>query len=835
MGRITATTRIAMGLACVTITVLLVAQWAGLLPDRRRDIVHGRLALCEMLAVHSSILAARGEVGRLESSLNAIVKRNPDIQSAALRRENGRLLVAVGDHASHWQLDEKARSLDSQMLVPITVAGRSWGRAEITFTPIERPGFVGWLQSKPIRLTAFMFCASYIAYLFYLRRVLRHLDPSKVVPDRVRSALDTLAEGLLVLDNDGRIVLANQSFAKSVGKSSGDLLGSLASDLPWRADESADPKAIYPWRAVMRDGQMRIDDRLALRQEQDPRVFNVNSSPIMGSKGECRGVLTSFNDVTQLEASRTELRHMLEALRQSRDEISRQNCDLQVLATQDPLTSCLNRRSFFGSFESQWKEAQHAELPLTCIMVDVDFFKSINDNHGHAMGDTVLKRVAEALRGDRRATDLVGRYGGEEFCLVLPGCDLDAGCAEAERCRQAIAALEFEEVAISVTASFGVSCNSLKARDPQQLLDQADECLYAAKRSGRNRVVRADDIPAHLEDDAAAPKRAPLPPEIEPAPSIPFPAVTALFSALAYRDGATADHSRRVADNCVAAALGLMPPSDVHVLEIAALLHDIGKIGVPDAILLKPGPLTDEEWKIMGIHDRIGVEILGAAFACDKLTKTVKTHHAWFGGNPRDPGLPTGEAIPLGARILTIADAYDAMVSDRVYRQGRSQEAAFAELRRCAGQQFDPQLVERFIDGILARDENRQPVVQAVSRQTALQISVEIERLARALDEQDLSSMSSLAGRLKQTAAKSGIPSMAELAGQIEELAAEEPDLLDLVKLTTDLLDLCRSTQRAFLTGDDGSKSTESEISGSIPHDALELPRADRQANDVAQ
>ena len=117
----------------------------------------------------------------------------------------------------------------------------------------------------------------------------------------------------------------------------------------------------------------------------------------------------------------------------------------------------------------------------------------------------------------------------------------------------------------------------------------------------------------------------------------------------------------------------------------SAALHDIGKIGVPDSILLKPGPLTADEWKIMGVHDRMGVEIIASAFACPSLNEIVENHHAWFGGNPRQPGSPTGEQIPFGARILAIADAYDAIVSDRVYRKGRSQEEAVQELRRYAG------------------------------------------------------------------------------------------------------------------------------------------------------
>src|SRR5690606_18751322 len=124
------------------------------------------------------------------------------------------------------------------------------------------------------------------------------------------------------------------------------------------------------------------------------------------------------------------------------------------------------------------------------------------------------------------------------------------------------------------------------------------------------------------------------------------------------------------------------------------LLHDIGKIGIPDSILLKAGSLTDDEWKIMRLHDRMGVDMIRSSFDCDELAQFVEMHHAWYGGSPENPSAPRGEQIPLEARILAIADAYDAMVSDRVYRPGMSRDEAFAELRRCAGRQFDPNLVE---------------------------------------------------------------------------------------------------------------------------------------------
>jgi hypothetical protein len=226
------------------------------------------------------------------------------------------------------------------------------------------------------------------------------------------------------------------------------------------------------------------------------------------------------------------------------------------------------------------------------------------------------------------------------------------------------------------------------------------------------------------------------------------------------------------------------------VIEVAALLHDIGKLGVPDAILFKPGALSEKEWKVMQQHDRMGVDIIASAFASPELTQIVKNHHAWHGGNPRDPSLPRGEDIPIGARLLSIADAFDAMVSDRVYRKGRSAEEAFAELRRCAGQQFDPELVERFIQSVVDANTAQPTVLR--SRQRELQAGLHVEKLVAAVDGQDRSMLASMAASLRVVAREQGMIQIAELAGQLHSLAANRGDWLDILQRTTMLAKLYR-------------------------------------------
>lgn len=813
MKRVSATTRITVGLASLTVSILLAAQTVGLIPDGRRAAMEGRVAICEAIAINTSLFAADNELRKIEVALRAIVQRNDDILSAGVRRIDGQLLVALGDHAAHWRVESESPDPGSQLYVPIIAGAKEWGKVELRFRPLPA---AAWSLTHPlVQLSLFVGGLTMLVYYPYLRHMLQHLDPSRVVPERVRTALDTLAEGLLVMDRDERIVLANRSFSEMLKRPANELQGRRVSDLPWFStearnglspesaprDESCMPDGSrhdFPWQQTLDDGTQQIGVVLGLTTpSNEPRTFKVNTSPIVENQGDVRGALASFDDITLMEQNRAELRRMLDDLRTSRDEVCRQNQELEILATRDPLTHCLNRRSLFAEFESYWAAAEHHDHELTCLMIDIDHFKSINDQHGHSVGDQVLCRVADVLRHSVDGYP-VCRYGGEEFCVLLPNVNAEDACEIAERCRVAIANAEFPNV--SFTASLGVSSMTWGARDAHELLDQADRSLYWAKRNGRNRVACWDSVRLEaVTQTTAGPSGAPPEFLAEGDVSIPFHAVTALISALTFRDAPTAEHSRRVADLCVVAGQGLLTISECYVLEIAGLLHDIGKIGVPDSILRKPGPLTPEEWQVMVRHDEMGTEIIRAAFHSPALSEIVENHHAWYGGNPREPNLPTGAQIPVGARILSLADAYDAIVSDRVYRKGRSSSEAFAELRRCAGLQFDPELVESFIAAIQSSDRARQPDL-AVSKQTALRIGTQIERLAAAVDSQDLGVLQDMASRVRSTAARCNVPEIAEVAEKLEQEAHRDPDYVQLLSLTNELLGLCRSTQRAYLT-----------------------------------
>ncbi|HEY6563557.1 MAG TPA: diguanylate cyclase [Pirellulaceae bacterium] len=784
MPRLSTNLQICLSLSSITISLLMLGKLIGLVPDQQSLESATRMALVRTVASHTALAAQRKDEAGLKQILQTSLGLIPELTACEYDGPPERVMVG--------ELDLTRETLD----VPLEV--RKQKAATIRFQFRQKtagPWGLGFLS--PFGRFAGLFVALQFALSWsYLRRVLHHLDPSRVVPERVTKTLDALAEGLIVLDKDERIVLANRAFSDTVGRAAKDLLGTSPSDLMWQGNSETETGEM-PWNESLREGRTRIGSVLRISDEvQGTRVFRVNSVPLLDERGVCSGAMASFDDVTALEERTVALTKMLAKLKSSRDQIRRQNQQLHSLATRDPLTSALNRRSFFEIFEKRWEQAREEDTPLTCLILDVDHFKNINDAHGHATGDSVLKNVVNVLHRCVRGSDVVCRYGGEEFCILMPQTSPEAGAISAERYRHELAAAELGPQRI--TASFGVSSNVFGADSVQKMMDQADKALYAAKRLGRNRVMRWDEIPQGLDFDVKLERLSPLDESRQESP-ISFQIVTALTSALASRDAATAAHSRRVADLCVLTARNLMTLSECYILENAALLHDIGKIGVPDAILLKPGPLGDEEWRAMRAHDQIGVEIIRSTFACEALTGIVLYHHVRYSGVPDDERVPRGSKIPLGARILTIADAYDAMVSDRVYRRGFTQAEAFAELRRCAGGQFDPELVERFIKIVSDTITSEVLDTSGVSKSAALRLGVQIESLARAIDAEDIDALRRLTKTMKETAREFEVPKIAGVADELLTCMTHDDEWVQTLRLTIELMELCRQTQRTHL------------------------------------
>ncbi len=378
-------------------------------------------------------------------------------------------------------------------------------------------------------------------------------------------------------------------------------------------------------------------------------------------------------------------------------------------ATTDPITGLPNHRAVMSRIDEELARCQRSQGSLAILFVDLDHFKSVNDTWGHRAGDAILHEIGTRLRNTLRLEDFAGRYGGEEFAVVLTDANILTANQVAERLLAAVSSLpchwQSEDtpvpVPIAITASIGVAVYGLHGTTREALIESADQGMYRAKHTGRNRVCVADVEANHPVTE----QNVLVSYDRHTTEVVGIKALTAAASAHDHRTNA---HAHRIVQFAEATARKLQrTEEELHLIRLGALLHDIGKIGIPDAILHKPGPLTQEEWSIMRSHPEIGRQILeqvGGVF--DYLAAIVAAHHERWDGKGYPLGL-AGEDIPLSARILSVVDAYDAMISSRPYRQAISVTEARKELLACAGKQFDAAVVEAF----LCVDEQNEDIV----------------------------------------------------------------------------------------------------------------------------
>jgi PAS domain S-box-containing protein len=301
---------ITLGLSSMLASALLLAMFVGLVPDRVDAERQGRAALSEALAASTSVFIEQGDLARIQATLAFVVERNDDLLSAGLRGNNGRLVASAGNHEQLWKPAVEALSTDAHVLVPIQSARGKWGTLELRFESLGVAGWMGPLFDPRVRMIASVVGLSFIAFHFYLGRVLRQLDPSRAVPARVRNALDTMAEGLLVLDPKGHVVLANEAFSRVVGRAADEIVGRLVTVFEFRDGDGA-PLAVddQPWNTALATGVTQRNFRLRLPNAGgELRTVLVNASPVMGAGTRPGGVLVSFDDVTELEEKEIQLR-----------------------------------------------------------------------------------------------------------------------------------------------------------------------------------------------------------------------------------------------------------------------------------------------------------------------------------------------------------------------------------------------------------------------------------------------------------------------------------------------------------------------------------------------
>jgi diguanylate cyclase (GGDEF)-like protein/PAS domain S-box-containing protein len=367
---------------------------------------------------------------------------------------------------------------------------------------------------------------------------------------------------------------------------------------------------------------------------------------------------------------------------QHRDEIERQS-------RTDALTGLHNRRHLVEALTAELGRGEREGTTPGVLLIDLDRFKAVNDTHGHGAGDAVLVEVGRRLRRAIRSYDVVGRWGGEEFCVILPSIAAETDlAARAEALRAAISSAPVgagAELMLTVTASAGGVVARPGLWSVEGLIDAADRALYSAKRRGRDQVRTFSDLT--VEDLVAEEPEA-------------IRLAQALALSAGVREGVGEGHCEQVADLSarIAAQLGL-DEAMVMRCRLAGWLHDLGKIAIPDAVLTKPGALDDDEWAVMRTHAAVGEGIVRRVAGLADAAPAVRSHHERYDGTGYPDGL-VGEAIPLEARVVACADAYSAITVDRVYRDARPHAEAVAELRRSAGSHLDPIVVEALVEAL---------------------------------------------------------------------------------------------------------------------------------------
>jgi diguanylate cyclase (GGDEF)-like protein len=355
-------------------------------------------------------------------------------------------------------------------------------------------------------------------------------------------------------------------------------------------------------------------------------------------------------------------------------------------ARRDPLTGLLNRRGFEEVFDAELERARRSGSSLSVAVGDLDRFKRVNDALGHPAGDAALVRSARILTSGKRRFDSAARIGGDEFALLAADSDDHGAYMLAERVRGTLDD-EFEDDRQPLTISFGVATFPLHGQSADALLRAADQALYAAKTLGRDRtVISSAEVPGILERASSGGVNG----------AVGLDALLSLAEALDMRETGSATHCRRVGRlaELTARELGLAPDA-VERVRLAGILHDVGRVALPDALVRKSGPLSDDEWTLMRTHPEIGARMIATTRHND-ISSWVLLHHE----RPDGRGYPEGrraEGVPLEAWIVGVADAYEAMTRDRPHRAALDADAAAAELRSQAGRQFPPEVVEALL------------------------------------------------------------------------------------------------------------------------------------------
>jgi len=459
------------------------------------------------------------------------------------------------------------------------------------------------------------------------------------------SLLKLLPVGVFMVDaKDGKPLVANEAAKTLLGRgilpdANEQNLAEIYQTRKLGTEETY-PTDQMPIIIGMKGNASHIDDMEVLRPDGTKILLEIFGAPLTDEQGKTWASLVSFMDITEQHKFEEELRY---------------------LSFNDQLTGLYNRRFF----EAELTRLDiKRNLPISIVMGDVNGLKLVNDTFGHSAGDDLLIKVSKALRAGSRADDIIARYGGDEFILILPKTNNQDAHRLVSRLKSMVS-IEKSDVA-EISVSFGVETKTNESESMQDIIKSTEDDMY------QHKVYESSSMRSKTID--------------------------MIMKTLFEKNSREMQHSKRVSELCAIIAKKMrLNKEEIKKIRITGLMHDIGKIGINEKILNSSDKLDDNEIAEIRKHCEIGSRILGASGEFSEISEVVLQHHERWDGNGYPQGLK-GDEVSLNARIIAIADTYDAMVSDRAYRKAYSAEEAIAEIKRCAGTQFDPRIVKIFID-----------------------------------------------------------------------------------------------------------------------------------------
>ena len=506
MRRAKLTIILSAGLVSLTLAITLTAYVLGLLPDGHRAELDARAKVAEALAVQLAGQANRGEIEALEDTLRSVVERNGDVLSAALVDADGAPRVSAGDHARHWTSPGAGRSSPTHVQVPLKGPDGEAGGIEIAFAPASAGARVLGVPATFFLFLAFLAATGFLGTFLILRRSIRQLNPSRVIPERVQKAFDTISEGVIILDERERILLMNDAFRRFHG-GDGPAVGSRINTLSWRMADGRAQAGGYPWHVAIHKGQETREELISLRTAGGAiRNFNSNATVIQADDERTIGAIVTLADVTGARRSREELATATRRLEEAEREIERRREELERLARHDALTGALNRNAFLLDLDVMLREDDIASVTL--FMVDITGLEAINERWGPVVGDEAVVRTATVLTAAASPRCRVGRHGGDELCLAVPGLDPTEAAAVADAIGREVAAVPLRE-GLRVRVRTGVAALAPGRGGALELVHAAIRALRAAapdtEVAMQPAADRTADAAADRTGDAAAP------------------------------------------------------------------------------------------------------------------------------------------------------------------------------------------------------------------------------------------------------------------------------------------------------------------------------------------